>query len=186
MVVVFVVLLLLTLWGLSLYTRHGHSVDVPDLKGLQVEEAAAILGSVGLGYEVIDSLYEKKGVPGAVLDQVQKPNSKVKSGRVVYLVIQAKSKEMVAMPDVEDNSYRQAESLLASLGFKNIKKETVPSQYRDLVFSVTYKGKVVKPGEKVPLDAVLTLKVGAGSGVEEVEERVSEPDYPDIIEETTE
>lgn len=167
MVLIFVALILLTMFGLNLYTRHGNSVEVPNLKGLQVNEALAILESAGLRYEIIDSLYEKKGVPGAVLDQVQKPKSRVKSGRVIYLVVQARGKQMIAVPDVEDNSYRQAESLLSALGFKNIAKEVVPSAYKDLVFSVSYRGKDLKSGEKVPVDALLTLKVGAGSGIEE-------------------
>ena len=67
MIIIFAVLIFIELFGLDKYTRHNETIEVPYLKGLQVEEAAAILRSSGLEYEVVDSVLYKKGVPGSVL-----------------------------------------------------------------------------------------------------------------------
>ncbi|WP_163320283.1 PASTA domain-containing protein [Dysgonomonas sp. 520] len=184
MALIFVASIFLVLFLMDGYTRHGTSVDVPDLTGLQVEEASAILKSSGLGYEVIDSLFEKKAVGGAILDQVQKPKSKVKKGRVIYLIIQAKGKKMISVPDVEDSSYRQAEALLSAYGLTNVKKETISSEFKDLVFSLEYKGKKLKLGDRVPVDAELVLKVGSGTGESEYMEPIPEIDPSTVIDET--
>lgn len=53
-------------------------MSVPKLAGLQVEEANAILKSKGLHIEIIDSIYQKDAVPGAIIEQVPEENSKVK------------------------------------------------------------------------------------------------------------
>ena len=86
----------------------------------------------------------------------------MKEGRTIYLTVQAKSEQLVSMPDLEDASLRQAEALLKALGFSRINIEKVPSQYQDLVFGVAYRGVTVKAGQKIPKNSVLTLRVGDG------------------------
>ena len=162
MAVVFIVVIVGVLFWLNIYTKHNQSIDVPALKGLQIEEAAAILQSSGLNYDVIDSIFEKKGVPGAILEQLPKENSKVKEGRIIYLVVQAKAEQLVSLPNLTDYSQRQAEALLNALGFTNIQIEEVPSEYRGLVVSVEYRGAPVSVGQKIPKGSVLRMKVGDG------------------------
>lgn len=164
MAVLVLVIVFGTLYWLKGYTRHDQKVTVPALKGLQVEEAAAILHSAKLRYEVVDSIYEKRGVPGAVLEQVPFENSTVKEDRTVYLIVQAKAEQLVSIPDLADYSQRQAESLLNALGFTNIKIEQVSSDYKGLVISVEYKGVQLVEGQKIPKGSVLLMKVGDGLG----------------------
>ena len=52
-----VIFLFVTLLLLNLYTRHNRSVDVPQVKGLQLKEATVLLKSEGLRFVVVDSLY---------------------------------------------------------------------------------------------------------------------------------
>lgn len=163
MILVLVALTFITLLGLNIYTRHGSYVEVPDLVGLQEQEAVAVIVAAGLKYEVVDSLYDEKGVPGSVLDQVPNANLKVKPGRFLFLKLKAKSPQMIAVPDVEDISARQAEALLSAVGLTNVKREVVDSEFRDLAISLSSKGKVLKPGEKVAKGSLLTLRVGSGS-----------------------
>jgi len=165
MLIIFFVILFGVLFWLDSYTRHDQSITVPSLKGLQVEEVSAIVNSAKLKYEVVDSIYEKKGVPGSVLEQIPKENSQVKEGRTIYLIVQAKAEQLVKMPDLEDFSQRQAEALLNALGFTKIHIQEVPSEYRGIVISVEYKGIPVTAGQKIPKGSVLSIKVGAG-GIE--------------------
>ena len=163
MVIVFVAIVFGVLFGLDSYTKHNQTINVPSLKGLQIEEAAAILQSAGLSYEVVDSVFERRGVPGSILEQIQKENSKVKEGRTIYLIVQAKSEPMVSIPDLTDYTQRQAEALLNALGFANIKVEEVSSEYRGLVQSIEFKGAPLSVGQKIPKGAVLCMKVGDGN-----------------------
>lgn len=162
MLIIAAILIVITLFCLNKYTRHNESIEVPDLKGLQVEDAASIIASSGLRYEVVDSVYNQDGVPGAIVEQIPLGKSHVKEGRAIYLTVQAKTEQLVSIPDLEDASLRQAEALLNALGFSQINIEKVPSQYQDLVFGVAYKGVTVNAGQKIPKNSVLTLRVGDG------------------------
>lgn len=174
MIVAGVVIVVAVLIGLNLYTNHGEYTKVPSVKGLQVEEAHGILKSSGLSYEITDSLYQKNGVPGAILEQTPKENSNVKGGRTIYLVIQAKGEQMIPIPELKDYSRRQAEAQLNSLGFRNIIINEVPSAYAGIVISVSYKGTELTPNQKVPKGATLKMTVGAGG--EELEDSIPQID----------
>ena len=56
-------------WRLDVYTRHGESVEVPDLSGMYVEEAELILKDSNLGYEIIDSVYIRSMKGGEIAEQ---------------------------------------------------------------------------------------------------------------------
>lgn len=161
----FVVLLLLIgglIWWLGIYTKHDESVDVPSIKTMQVEEAAIVLRQQGLMCEVVDSLFQTTGTPGAILEQTPVAGSKVKKGRTIFLTIQAKSIPLVPIPPLKDFSYRQAEAKLRSMGFNSIQIEEVASQYKGLVISVQYNGNPLEPNQKVPKGASLRMTVGGG------------------------
>jgi len=162
MIVVFVALVAVILLALNIYTKHDKSITVPSVKGLQIEEAGSILASSGLEYEISDSIFQTGGTPGAVLEQVPKGESKVKEGRTIYLIIQAKGIQMVPVPELKDFSRRQAEAQLNSLGFDKIVIEEVSSPYAGIVISVSYKGQELRPNQKVPKGSTLKMVVGAG------------------------
>ena len=161
-VVVAVVIMLgiSTLTFLKYYTRHGEFVITPELKGLYEDEAESILKQNMLRMEIVDSVYLRNEKPGIIVEQTPKAGGKVKSGRVVYLTINAKAKKQVVVPNVLNVSRRQAESTLKSLGFTIGNIEIVPSEYADLVLEIKYKGQSVEMGEQLPDGAVLSLKVG--------------------------
>ncbi len=161
-ILIAVVLLISTLLFLNVYTRHDQNVKVPKLAGLQVEEANAILKSKGLHIEIIDSIYQKDAVPGAIIEQVPEANSNVKKGRAIYVSIYAKTPQQVALPELVDYSLRQAQALLVSMGFTQLAIEEVPSDYAGLVMGVEYRGRRLEPNEKVPVGSPLKLIVGNG------------------------
>jgi beta-lactam-binding protein with PASTA domain len=182
MLVIVALIIAGTLIGLNHYTRHNQSITVPSLKGLQIEEASAILHSSMLDYEVVDSIFEQRGVPGSILEQVPKEASKVKEGRTIYLIVQAKSEQLVTLPGLADYSQRQAEALLNALGFTNIKIEETPSEYRGLVQSVEYKGVAVYAGQKIPKGAFLRMRVGDGSlSYSEDTDSTVDTEMPEVI-----
>ncbi|MFA6361068.1 MAG: PASTA domain-containing protein [Dysgonamonadaceae bacterium] len=157
-----IALLIITLVLLSVYTRYNKSVDVPQVKGLQLKEAKVLLKSQGLKFAVVDSLYDKDAVPGAIIEQVPSANSRTKSGREVFLTIYSTNPPELAVPGLVDYSHRQAEALLTSMGFDQLTILEVPSEYKGLVKAVEYRGKALKPEEKIPAGSPLTIIVGSG------------------------
>lgn len=162
MVIVVIAIALGALDWLDKYTRHGEAVVVPNVKGMSLTQAENQITKQALKVIVIDSSYVK-GVPaGAVLEQNPSGNAKVKEGRTIYLTINADSAPKVSIPDIMDNSsLRQAEAKLRALGFK-VTDPVYISGEKDWVYSITYKGRELRAGEKIPREAVVTLHVGNG------------------------
>ncbi len=86
----------------------------------------------------------------------------MKEGREVFLTIHAFSPKMVTLPSLTDISLRQARSILEGLDIKNIVERRVPSEFKDLVLAVRYKGARLQAGARVPAGARIELEVGEG------------------------
>lgn len=157
-----IILLIATLVLLHIYTRQNKSVNVPQMKGLQLKEAKVLLKSQGLNFVVVDSLYDKDAIPGAIIEQVPIAKSRTKSGREVFLTIYSSNPPELAVPGLVDYSYRQAEALLISMGFEQLTIQEVPSEYKGLVKAIEYRGKKLQPEEKIPAGSPLTIIVGSG------------------------
>ncbi len=155
------ILVALTLLFLHVYTRHGQNVVVPKLEGLQINEANTILNAKGLHVEIVDSIYNRDAVPGAILDQTPKANNRVKEGRSIFVTVYSKSPQLIAVPELIDYSTRQAIALLNSMGFDQLSIQEVPSEYSGLVINVEYHGRALAPEEKIPAGSQLTLLVGS-------------------------
>jgi beta-lactam-binding protein with PASTA domain len=96
------------------------------------------------------------------LEQSVKAGSIVKSGRIVYLVINASSTPTIAIPDVIDNSsYREARAKLSAMGFRVSEPQMVPGE-KDWVYGIKVRGRNVTNGQRVSVEDILTLQVGDG------------------------
>jgi eukaryotic-like serine/threonine-protein kinase len=160
-------------WGvlrlLDIYTLHGDTVTVPDLKGYSVEEVSSLMEQRGLRYTVIDSVYDPKSKAGAVVDQEPKPEFQVKLNRMLYLTINSSSPPKVKMPDLIDFSLRQAIAILESAGLKVGNLSYVPDIAHNAVLSQEFKGKKVEAGEFVVKGTAIDLVLGQGLSEEMVQ-----------------
>ncbi len=161
---IFILLVLFfgSLHWLDNYTNHGEEIIVPDLKGLNEEEAGKILASKKLEYEIIDSIFVKGEKAGAIMEQTPEAGSTVKEERKIYLLINARSPRQIVLPDLRDVSLRQAEAIIASIGLKIGEYEYVPSEYKDLVQDVKYGNRIAAPGTRITEGASIALLVGKG------------------------
>ena len=151
------------------YTQHGIEVEVEDVRGMVVTEAEPILNSDGLRLIVVDSTYTDKVPFGTIVEQDPKAGSHAKHGRAVYVTINATTKRRITMPDLQDISYRQAETTLRGLGLRvDTVYEYRPSTYRDLVLDVLSDTGSIHPGDKVTVGTRVRLVVGFGRGTEHV------------------
>ena len=134
---------------LNRYTLHGVEITVPNVKGIRVDDARKILESQGLQAVVTDSGYNKALPSGTVLE--------------IYLTINTTRTPTLQMPDIADNSsLREAEARLTAMGLKLTPCEYVDGE-KDWVYGVKYKGRNVFYGDRIPIDAELTLQVGSGT-----------------------
>lgn len=171
--VVAVLLVFGVFWWLDVYTRHGESNVVPDVRGLDVKTATSILQGNDMQCVVIDSVYLPEKHPGVIIEQSPLADAMVKSGRRIYVTVNAMSAQMVVFPDVVDMSLRQATVQIEGANFKVKEIKYEPSSYRDLVLSVEYKGREVKIAQKLPYRSEVILHVGKGDDHEEVVDSVS-------------
>jgi beta-lactam-binding protein with PASTA domain len=163
--VVFVVAVYITLKSIDVYTNHNQAVIVPDVMGLQVEDAAPFLEQRMLRYEVIDSIYSKADLPGAIVALTPEANARVKQKRIISITINAKTEETSSIPDLTDISFRQAYAQLKARGFKNVESKYITGQHPDLIIGIEYEGQIVEPGARIPLDANLILLITDGNTV---------------------
>lgn len=158
------------LYLIDTYTLHGVSVEMPDLKGQNVNVAIKKLEAMGLRGEVSDTGYVENVDGDAVLDQSIAVGQKVKPGRWVSLVVNSTEVRKVALPaDIAGNcSLREAEMKLRARGFRIGPPEYILGD-KNWVYEMKVAGHVVSAGTMIAVKTPITLVVGDG----EVEEEYS-------------
>jgi beta-lactam-binding protein with PASTA domain len=102
---------------MPMLVRLGQESDVPDLQGLTSEEAKSLLKNKGLELLVIREEYALKYLPGTIISQIPEPDSRVKKGRRIRVVL-SKGGEKATVPELKGMTLRQAELALEARGLK--------------------------------------------------------------------
>ncbi len=174
MSVLLCLIIYIVLKSIDSYTNHNQAVYVPDVRGLQMEDAIPFFEQNMLRYEIVDSIFSKEETPGAIVELMPEANAKVKKNRIVSVTVNAKTEETEPIPDIEDISFRQAYALLRARGFMDVEYKYVSGEYRDLTIGVEYGGRMVNAGTRVPLTAKLILVISDGNVTPEDSSTVDE------------
>lgn len=173
----FGILIMLILWLLNIYTRHGNYLVVPDFAGMTIDQATSNEEYKDYEFIVVDSVFELNKQKGVILRQDPFPSSKVKKNRKIYLTIVSSCPEKTTLPDLQDLTLRQAISTLESVGLKMGKITYIRTFDEDAVQQQHYQGKVIKAGTKLNKGSQIDLTVGMGSkGEKENYEKHTESD----------
>ena len=149
-------------YGLDIYTHHGESIAIPDVRHKTFADAQFLLDQADLQVVVSDTGYVPNLPPDCILEQTPAPGEHVKSGHIVYVIVNALHTPTLTIPDVIDNSsLREAMAKLSAMGFKLSHPEYVDGE-RDWVYGITVKGRHVQAGDKVSINDYLTIQVGNG------------------------
>lgn len=146
------------------YTDHGEYVSVPDVRNMPLDKAMEALEQRNLHYAVVDSIYREEARGGSVWEQNPTPESQVKEGRQVFLSVYCLTPPMEAVR-IEQGEY--APVALVKLKNKGMKTEVRYEPNNNLVGSVikiTWKGKILKPGDNIPRGEKLVVYVGESLG----------------------
>ncbi len=154
---------------IAIFTKHGHTVQVPSVENMSYTEAIRKLHSGGLRVDIRDSLFRDDMRPGYVIEQFPKAKSTVKPGRKIFLYINSVHPKEVTIDDdnnpteyaLKGESYRSAHAKLEELGFKNIRMVKVLGTW-DRVVKVIANGKTVHKMEKIPVNASIVIEVSDG------------------------
>lgn len=163
-ILLLIIVLIATMQGLKIYTRHGQSNEVPDFSGLTISDLEELTRENSLKYKIIDSVYVTDALPGVVVDQEPEAGFKVKENHTIYLTINSNQPEKVILPKLTDISFRQVQVLAENWGIEigNISYE--PSEYNDLVLRVEQDSVEVFPGDFVLKGSKIDLIVGREGG----------------------
>lgn len=153
-------------WGTSfaidIYTHHGESVAIPNIKQKSFADAEHILADAGLSVVVSDTGYVKSLPPDCILEQSPTAGSHVKTGHVIYVIVNASRSPEISLPDIIDNSsLREAMAKLTAMGFKLTQPQFVPGE-KDWVVGVVAGTRQLQAGDKVAVDTPITIQVGNG------------------------
>ena len=144
------------------YTHHGEKIAVPDIAGMQLDEAAELLRSKNLDFEIIDYKYKDGAKANEVLEQRPRANSNVKSGRKILLTMSSVHEPTLPVPAIIDNcSLREAEARLRASGFVIAPPVEVPGE-KDWIYGLMCGSDTLENGMPIAMGATVTLLVGSG------------------------
>lgn len=153
---------ILVLQCLDDYTHHGEKISVPDICGMQLEDAVELLRKNKLDFEIVDHKFMKGAKENEVIEQRPKAHSNVKSGRKILLTMSSANEPTLALPEIIDNcSLREAEARLRAAGFKLTPNVEVPGE-KDWVYSLLMGGDTLRNGMQIPMGSTVTLVIGSG------------------------
>jgi len=162
--VVTVVIVLLTLRWLNSSTNHGEFVEVPDFAKMTVMDMRKGIEDAGLRYEVLDSANYNPDYPRfSIIEQDPKAGSKVKEDRKVYFTVNPSGYKKVTVPNIIQVTQRNASSMLKAVGLDIQRVSYIDELGKDMVYQIKFKGKYVKPGDKLPKTSKIELVCGNGT-----------------------
>jgi len=156
-------LIVLSTYLLSVFTRHGQAYAVPEFTGLSIAEARKIAEKQGLVLDITDSVHISTRPLGTVFRQNPLANAKVKKGRRILLVINSTQPRMVEMPNVVGYSLRQAKTVLVASGLHVGRLEYVEDMATNNVLEQRYGGRPIAPATSIPAESQIVLVVGKSS-----------------------
>lgn len=163
-IVVALVLLIIGVRWMKHYTLHGNEVTIPRITGMTEEEAQIVLRSSDMFMVIVDSTFSNKAPLGTIVEQTPPAFSHAKPGRPVYVVMNARTKRMIPLPDLRDVSYRQAEATLRAIGLKVGEVLYEPSLYPDNVLDIRDGENSLEEGTRLEEGTSVTLVIGRRQG----------------------
>lgn len=165
----FGVLLLITVFAVLYYsvdrvimpkvTRQNQIISVPELLGMSESAALATIDSIGLVHDSTTFRIGSDSLQGLIADQNPRPNASVRPGRRIYLTVYRGSEPDILIPDVTNESLRNAKRILTAAGL--IVRQEIPDEIPN-----PHSGMVTrtspKAGISVPRGDSITVWYGRG------------------------
>ncbi|HRO74810.1 MAG TPA: PASTA domain-containing protein [Crocinitomicaceae bacterium] len=162
---VYVVVVIATIYYLNGKTNHGEKIEVPDYIGKNINDVSEQLDRLSLQYEVVDSIYDPEKAEGTIIYQDPMPSKMsdvyVKEGRKIRFRVSKKTK-LIEIPLLVDRSERYANSVLKNMGVNAVITYQPSLEADGAVLLQKYQNKEMTNGQKIPVGATIYLVVGKG------------------------
>lgn len=163
-IAVSVIIVFVVLGWLNQTTNHGEFVEVPDFSRQSVMEMRKSIEDAGLRYEVLDSANFNPDFPRfSIIEQNPVAGAKVKANRKIYFTVNPSGYKKVTVPKIIQVTKRNASSMLKAVGLDVQRVTYVEELGKDMVYQLKYKGKYIKPGDKLPKTSKIELICGNGT-----------------------
>ncbi|MFD4034934.1 Stk1 family PASTA domain-containing Ser/Thr kinase [Streptomyces sp. NPDC058637] len=137
--------------AVALVVSKGSPVDVPDVTGLNAEDATAALDEAGLKAKVLPGRVDSPEVAGDVAEQSPGSDQEAAEGDTVELTL-SRGPRMLAVPDVTGQDVDAARGTLEEAGFE------VEVDRPFLSFGDTIASQSVKGGQKAAEGSTITIR----------------------------
>ncbi len=146
------------------YVKHSSLVKVPNVVGLQFNEAKKVLENSGLDVKQGDIRYDESKPIGLVMDQNPPVDQMVKNGRRIYLTV-CGGEQLVEVPKLIGRTLRDAKFTLEqrNLQVGEIVKKFSNEYPEDVIIS-----QVIQPGSKIKKLSRVDLIVSNGQQVGDI------------------
>lgn len=145
------------------YTRHGTSIEVPNVQNQPASSARTELQELGLRIEEQEGQYNPNIPRNVVVDQSPAPGTPIKPNRRVYLTLNRGEVPTVVLPDLSGTSKRLARSRLEGRGLDvEVEPDSLPSRHEGVITRQS-----PAPGDTVDVGSTVSLWYGTGLGDEE-------------------
>ena len=149
---------------LRFYTHHGHTISVPDFKGLKMSRALQIAKHEDLQLQIIDSTFIDYMPKGCIVDQTPRPGTHVKKNRTIFITTNAFNRAMVSVPKIVGLSYRQGKATLEMHGLHVGELIYKPDFAKNNILKQMFEGQEIAEGTRIDKGSKIDLVLGDGHG----------------------
>ncbi len=107
----------LSTWVVFTFLTSGGEVEVPDLRGKNIEAALEITSRLGLGMRIARTGFDESIPPRHIINQDPRPGTRTRKSRVVRVVV-SQGTQTVHVPNLTGLNTRRVELLLSQAGLK--------------------------------------------------------------------
>lgn len=170
-ILAFALVLIISLLVYNNYAKKMIPVNVvvPNVKGLSINEAEALVIASQLKMNVLSNEYNDTVPEGKIIRQTPEEQTQVLKDEIVEVVV-SKGAETIKVINVMNLEYSEAKDKIEALG---LSVEIIP-EYNDVVKAGDVMRQDPLPNEAVPINSVIKLYVSKG-----VEEKLIE--VPDLV-----
>ena len=154
-----VVIILFNYVIMPLYVKHSKMTKVPNVVGMNFNDAKQILDETGLDVKQGDIRYDEAKSVGQVLEQNPQADQQVKVGRRIYLVV-CGGEQLVEVPKLSGRSIRDARYTVEQ---RNLQIGNIVKKYSNLYPEDVIISQVIQPGSRVKKNTKIDVIVSQGA-----------------------
>lgn len=143
---------------MPLYVKHSRLTKVPNIVGMNYNDAKKILNEFGLDVKQGDVRYDESKSVGLVLEQNPNADEQVKVGRRIYLVV-CGGEQLIEVPKLSGRSLRDAKYTLEQRG---LQVGDIVKKYSNLYPEDVIISQVIQPGSRVKKSTKIDVIVSLG------------------------